>query len=998
MDDRWQQIERIYHAARGVEKSAREEVVAAACAEDPSLGDEVKFLLEKADQAGSFLQTPAIEVAAEALAKEKLLSDPRKPAFEPGFMIAHYRLAGKIGEGGMGEVYRASDTRLQRDVALKILPQAFARDAERMARFEREAQVLASLNHPNIAAIHGLEESSGIRALVMELVEGETLAERLGRIQPSPHGPSPQRRGRSGGAGSGEGSRGSLSAVDNTLHIAKQIAEALEYAHERGVVHRDLKPANVKITPEGMVKVLDFGLAKVLNPQESSAGSDPAHSPALSANATQPGMLLGTASYMSPEQARGLQVDRRCDIWAFGCVLYELISAQKAFEGETASDVLAAVITKEPDWNSLPATTPPSVQKLIHRCLVKDPRQRMRDIGEARIAIEETQSGSAFHPSPLQSGEGGPGKRDRVRASPLRRTLPWAIGGLLVATLITAALLWKFAAPTPQEFPVSFYISPPPKTTLREFGFNPGPVAVSPDGGQLAFSATDENGITRLYVRHLASEMSQVVAGTEDAAWPFWSPDGGSLAFFADQKLKTVNLANGNLEVLADSSCPDGGAWGPGGTILFTPRCQGPIYSISHLGGSPNPVTQLGSSEAGQHSPAFLPDGRHFLYVAGYGGSTSESVWMAAIGSSENQLVLKNAGYAQFASGHLLFFRENRVFAQSFNSSTGALAGDARAIVDAQTFSVSGNGVLAYQGGTMKGRLEWFDRSGNPLGSIGPVAEYQSARISPDGARILADIVDPTSNSWDLWSYPAGGGPGTRLTFGPGTKTFSVWSPDGRYIAYSCHSDGKLGICRKPADGSGQEEKLLTFNNSVSRANVVDWSPDGRYISFNRTDIEASNSVTWVLPLLGDRKPFKVAPVNAPQYDGVFSPDGRWLACFSFESGRSEVYVVSFPKSGGKFQISQNGGWLARWDRKGHFYFLSGGNRLMEADLTTSGASVHMTAIRPLFQLNLPSYPDPLFDVNGDGSRFLVITSAEPDVSGSIGVLLDWESRLKGKE
>ena len=369
---------------------------------------------------------------------------------------------------------------------------------------------------------------------------------------------------------------------------------------------------------------------------------------------------------------------------------------------------------------------------------------------------------------------------------------------------------------------------------------------------------------------------------------------------------------------------------------------------------------------------------------------------MGSLGSSKQELALKDASSPGFASGHLLFMRNSRVFAQPFDPVTGTLSGQATALGEAQAYSVSTNGVLAYQGGTLDGHMEWFDRNGNPLGSVGPVAVYGSVRISPDGKHILAEVDDQQINSVNLWSYPASGGVGTRLTFGPGDKAFSVWSPDGKYIAYTCQPDGKPGICRKPANGSGTEEKLFTFGNGISEPYVVDWSPDGRYLSLNEKVLKASRTEVLALPLLGDRKPFEVAPVSADQFGGTLSPNGRWLAYFSYETGRPEVYVVPFPGPGGKFEISQNGGWNDVWDKKGNLYFLSMGNRLMEANLTMSGGSVQVRAIHPLFQLNLPSYADPLFDVSADGSRFLVVTSADPDASRSIGLLLDWQSKLKG--
>jgi serine/threonine protein kinase len=887
-----------------------------------------------------------------------------------GTKLGPYEIVSPLGAGGMGEVYRARDTKLNRDVALKVLPESLAHDAERMARFEREAQVLASLNHPNIAAIYGLEESGPTRALVMELVEGQTLSEVVGARRAVP--------------------------LQDALPIARQIADALEYAHERGIIHRDLKPANIKITPEGIVKVLDFGLAKALDLDASSSASNISNSPTLTAAATQAGVIMGTAAYMSPEQARGKAADRRADIWSFGCVLYEMLSGKRLFEGETVSDTLAGVLKSDPDWNTLPTGTPPHIQELIRRCLVKDPKQRLRDIGEARIAIEEAISGVG-----ADGVRTVPEIREGAPRAPLRRALPWAVAGMLAVALIAIVFLWKLAAPAPQESPVFAYIPPPPNTTFRDFGFGAGPVVVSPDGKQLAFSATDENGVTKLYVRPLASNEAKAISGTEDAASPFWSPDGGSLGFLADEKLKTVNLANGNVQVLTDATvttCASGGAWSPSGTILFTPHgCEGPLNKISASGGNPSPATKLESGEFSHMSPAFLPDGRHFLYVSSSTDS-SRSIWMGSLESSEQKLILKDANSPQFASGHLFSIRDNRVFAQPFDPGTGKLTGQATVLADAQSYSVSGNGVLAYQGGTLKGRLEWFDRSGNPLGSVGPAAVYNSVRISPDGTRILAEVGDPQSNLTDLWSYPASGGPGTRLTFGPGEKEFAVWSPDGKYIAYSCNPDGKLGFCRKPANGSGAEETLITPGSGISEPIVVDWSPDGRYLSLNYKVIKASRTEVAVLPLAGDRKPFQVAPVNADQYAGNFSPDGRWLAYFSYESGRPEVYVVPFPGPGGKFQISQNGGWDIQWDKKGQLYFLSVGNRLMQADLAASGGSVQVKALHSLFQLSLPTFADPFFDVSADGSRFLVVTSADPNASRSIGLLLDWQSKLKGKE
>lgn len=991
MDERWKEIERIFNAAVELGPSEQAAFLKSACKGDELLRREVELLLAKAGQAGSFLETPALEVAARGLAKEEELMNPPMAELELGTVIAHYRVTGKLGAGGMGQVYRARDSKLQRDVALKILPQAMARDPQRMARFEREAQVLASFNHPNIGAIYGLEESNGIRALAMELVEGETLAEWIdGSVAP---GFSPA----SGGlkASTAQARRQGPIPIDEALPIAKQVCEALEYAHERGIIHRDLKPANIKVTPEGSVKILDFGLAKVLSPNGPPEALGLSSSPTANAAATELGMILGTAAYMSPEQAKGQPVDQRCDVWAFGCVLYEMLTGTRAFGRSTFTETLAAVINDEADMGRIPPSMPAAITKLIRRCLTKDLRQRLQAIGEARITIEEQQSG-------ISDGEVGPGLTDRIGSprSPLQRAAPWAIAGVASAALLVVVLLWKFAASRPQEFPAFFYISPPAGTAFRDFGFGAGPIAVSPDGTKLAFSATDENGLTELYVRPLASNATQAIAGTDDAARPFWAPDGRSIGFFADQKLKTVNLDNGNVQVLADAVedvCASGGAWSPEGVILYTPRgCNGTLSEIPASGGVPRPATHLESGALGQTSPFFLSGGRKFLFLSNSG--FTESIWMASLHSNAQRLVLKGAASPQFASERLLFIRNNHVFAQPFDPASGTLSGVAAAVTEAHAYSVSDNGVFAFQGGTPQGRLEWFDRRGNPVGTVGPVKEYWDAKISPDGKRILADVVDPETELSDLWSYPAAGGIGTRLTFTPGVHAVSVWSPDGKNIAYSCFPGGKAGICAEPSDGSGSEKTLLILGPEVFLSPVVDWSPDGRYISFDVRSANSPGMQNWIEPLFGDHKPFQVAPVNAAQFDGNFSPDGRWMAYFSYETGRPEIYVVPFPGPGGKYQISQNGGWDVRWDKKGRLYFLTMGNRLMEADLGTGGKSLQVEAIHALFQLSLPSYADPLYDVSPDGTRFLVITSADPNASRSIGVLLDWQAKLNGEK
>jgi serine/threonine protein kinase len=584
-------------------------------------------------------------------------------ALQAGTRLGAYEIISPLGAGGMGEVYRARDTKLQRDVAVKILPETMARDAQRMARFEREAQVLASLNHPNIAAIYGLEESNGIRALVMELVEGETLGERIAASRPltlpasrdtlSPQAgrggksndltPSPQGRGWSSGAGPGEGSRGSALATEDALPIAKQIAEALEYAHERGVIHRDLKPANVKITPEGTVKVLDFGLAKVLETQDTSTTTDIANSPTLSAMATQAGMILGTAAYMSPEQAKGQRVDRRADIWAFGCVLYEMLTGRKPFEGETISDVLASVIKTEPDWSAIPEPVPPSIQKLIRRCLTKDPKQRLRDIGEARITIEETISGVGEPFGLPREGEALP--YPQPPKSPLRRALPGALAavGFLLAAVLAVAYLFKSPAAPVQS--TQSLIAAPENVS---FAFEPpaGAPTLSPDGTRLVFPARDASGKESLWVRPLNSLTAQRLQGTDGGRFPFWAPDSRQLGFFQDRKLKKIDVTGGPPVLICDAPTGRGGAWSKDGVIVFAPQIRGAgLSSVPAAGGTPAAIAT--PKESGGPSsnrwPVFLPDGRHFLYLSGNlesPGTPKLGIHVGETGSNEQKFLL----------------------------------------------------------------------------------------------------------------------------------------------------------------------------------------------------------------------------------------------------------------------------------------------------------------------------------------------------------------------
>jgi hypothetical protein len=669
-------------------------------------------------------------------------------ALATGTKLGSYEVLAPLGAGGMGEVYRARDTKLNREVALKVLPEAFAQDAERMARFQREAQVLASLNHPNIATIHGLEESGATRALVMELVEGATLAERLSVAPVSPPATAMMT---------------SPLQPDEALAIAQQIAEALEAAHEKGIIHRDLKPTNIKITPEGAVKVLDFGLAKALE-GESPAG-DISNSPTLTAAATQAGMILGTAAYMSPEQARGKKVDKRADIWAFGCVFYEMLTGKKAFEGETTSDILAAVIRAEPDWIALPADAPQAIRRLLMRCLQKDPKQRLRDIGDARITIEETLSGSGAAPgfSPADSGAGlKAGATWTVGASPAqpwRRALPWALAAvLLIVALVAAGLLQQAQRPVER---MQFAI--PVQSEV-------GNLALSADGKMLTFVARDDaSGENMLYVQSVGSQNASLLPGTGGAYYPFWSPDDAFVGFFSNGKLKRVAIAGGAPQVIAGASFGRGGSWGSRGVIIYAPDTGGPLWRVNADGSNPAPLTDkvFVSKENSHRWPVFLPDGDHFLFWAGNFSRDIESrasgIYLSSLAAQEKKLLVVARSSPGYSNGHLYYSGDKQeLLAVSLDAGRAQISGAPLVVadhIDYQTsvlwaaFSVGGNDTVIYNtsSGATLSALTWYDRTGKELERVGEPGVLSNPSIAPNGDRVAVDIADMKADAVNIW-------------------------------------------------------------------------------------------------------------------------------------------------------------------------------------------------------------------------------------------------------
>lgn len=888
--------------------------------------------------------------------------------------IGQYEVICKLGQGGMGEVYRARDARLGRDVALKILPASLAQDGHSLARLEREARTLAGLNHPNIAVIYGLEEGEGLRALVMELVEGETLAEKIYGV-------------------TGSGTR-CLSA-EEALPIAKQIAEALEYAHERGVIHRDLKPANVKITPEGTAKVLDFGLAKVLNDQDSSGPVSAANSPTLSVMATQAGIILGTAAYMAPEQAKGKQVDRRADIWAFGCVFFEMLAGKQPFEGETTSDLLAAVIRGEPEWAELPEQTPPAIKRLIRRCLMKDPKQRLRDIGDARIAVEEVMSGGG-----LDAGKSGAsGIQQNVQASRVKRALPWALGS---AGVICAGLAgWLLFNPKPEPIVIRFNI-PAPDGEQFLYG---GEASISPDGRTLAFIAQAETEKPPvLWLRPLDSVTATPVAGTDGASAPIWSPDSQQIAFEAYGKLEKIARTGGAIQTLCDADFP-AGTWNSDGVILFVKK--GGIYRVPDTGGTATLVIspEQTRQEASLEFPQFLPDGRHFIFEGLKGGVGEDLIEVGSLDSkSVEQLGPANSDALYAPPGYLLYMDEGALMARPFNARTLSFTGEAVSVAqgvgvaagpDYGFFSVSSAGMLTYQRATTSStsQMSWFDRAGQKVGTVGQADIYSTPALSPDGTRVAVGVGDRGKS--DIWIYDLRRGTGSRLTFDSADDSNPVWVRDGSQILFTSNHAGQDDIYEKAADGLGGSQTI--FQSGDQPKYINDLTTDGRYAIYDDGG-HTGPSQLWILPLFGDRKPFAFIQGSFNAREGEFSPDGHYVAYASNETGRMEIYIQTFPQQTGKWQISAAGGEEPMWRRDGkELYFLAPGNKLMAVDVNATGPSLQAGIPKELFETQMIPvwYWRNIYFPSVDGQRFLVLAPAGEVQAPPITVVTNWTVTLK---
>jgi len=896
-----------------------------------------------------------------------------------GAQLGPFEVLAPLGSGGMGEVYRARDSRLGREVAIKVFPAAFSADEDRLRRFEQEARAAGMLNHPNILTIYDIGTHDGYPYIVAELLDGEELRVQMNR------GPLPVRQ---------------------ALDYAQQITLGLAAAHEKGITHRDLKPENLYVTADGRVKILDFGLAK-LKRQPVHGGVNSETPTALVSPTTNPGTVIGTVGYMSPEQVLGEEADHRADIFAFGLILYEMLAGRPAFEGASAVAVMSAILRDEPpELVESNDKIPPQLDRLVRRCLEKRPERRFHSAHDLGLALEvlSATSGSRLEAqSAALSGAAKTQAEARGPRLPNRKRLVWiAITALLLLAALPFVIAYIQRAPLTTRAVRSF-ILPPEKSIFNFVGLNAGPVTVSPDGRRLAFVASASEGRNLLWVRPLDALSAQQLAGTEGAFHPFWSPDSRFLGFFADGKLKKIDAAGGPPITLCEAPMGRGGTWNLNGVIIFAPNNTGALHRVSASGGASSEVTKLDEArgELSHRWPCFLPDGRHFLYL-GRGSILSEgetaAICVASLDSQGSKLLLRANSNTAYTQGHLLYLREGALLAQPFDAKRLETTGDAFPIAEQiqhipalgrGVFSVSENGVLAYQTGSATGNLQltWFDRSGKPLGVLDDPAPNANPKLSPDGKRLAVVITDPQTGHPDIWLYELARGIKTRFTFDPAGEREPIWSPDGSRIVFTSNRKGHFDLYQKSANGAGSEELLLESNFDKAPSS---FSPDGRFLLYSAVDPKTKADL-WVLPLGGDRKPFPFLQTEFTESFGQFSPDGRWIAYRSDESRGGEIYVAPFPGPGGQRQVSTAGGRQPRWRGNGkELFYLSPDDKMMAAEVNGQGATLEVGAVRPLFEARQSVTGGFLYDVTGDGQRFLINAAVEQKASSPIILVQNW--------
>jgi serine/threonine protein kinase/Tol biopolymer transport system component len=883
-----------------------------------------------------------------------------------GTKIGPYEIVAAIGAGGMGEVYRARDTRLGRDVAVKVLPASLSANADRLRRFEQEACAAGTLNHPNILVIHHIDTHDGSPYIVSELLDGETLRERISGT------PLAQRR-----------------AID----YASQIARGLAAAHEKGIVHRDLKPDNIFVTKDGRLKILDFGLAKLTQVDGSHSQSE---IPTRRVD-TGPGVVMGTVGYMSPEQVRGKPIDNRSDIFSFGAILYEMLSGRRAFRGESTADTMSAILKEDPpDLSATNQNVSPALERLVNHCLEKNPESRFHSASDLAFALEAISTAAPVS-SQTVTAVAAPSGRERII-----KFAPWIAAAIFALAFLVTLLSYVRRSPSsePAAINTRFLIPPPEKATFLD-----APL-ISPDGHRVVVRTRDASGKISLWMRPLDSLEAQPLAGTESGRWPFWSPDSRSIGFFAAGKLKKLDVSGGPAQTLGDAPLAVGGTWNRDGTIIFGRNPGECLFRIPATGGTPTPATVFdkSSNELAEGWPYFLPDGRHFLYGARYVQQEKTGIYVGSLDSKETRFLFNTGSAVAYAPpGYLLFVRDGILMAQAFNPERLQLNGGAVVVVEQVDFdqdfalgmfSVSQTGVLVYSSAKsfQNTQLVWFDRTGKQIGTVGEPARYGDIRLSPDGKHVALLRSDTDSGKHDIWSIELTRDIFSRLTLDPTGANSPLWSPDGSRIAFSSRTEGgAFSLYQKFASRMGEDELLLNWPKPIL---ACDWSPDGRYILF-RTQPREKGSPLWLVPLFGERKPEPFWPTDFDEENGRFSPDGRWIAYASNESGKFQIYVRSFPASSAAWQISNDGGGHPRWRRDGkELFYVSPDKKLMAVEVNESAGTFEVGLTKPLFEIGIVSEPSPSnYDVTADGQRFLVNTNVEKNVP--VTVVMNWTAKLK---
>jgi eukaryotic-like serine/threonine-protein kinase len=889
--------------------------------------------------------------------------------------LGPYQILDAIGAGGMGEVYRAKDTRLDRTVAIKILPTHLSRDPVRKQRFEREAKTISSLNHPNICVLHDVGGQGGFDYLVMECVEGETLAKRLQK------GPLP---------------------LEQVLKYGMQIADALDKAHRSGVVHRDLKPGNIMLTTTG-AKLLDFGLAKPMAPLASLATLTAAK---LESAVTEQGTIVGTFQYMSPEQIEGEELDGRSDIFSLGTVLYEMLTGKKAFEGKSQVSVASAILEKEPaPISSVKPTTPPTLNHAIRRCLAKDPEERWQTARDLALELKwVVETGSEA---------GTPGRFAPARSIGWR--LGWAGAAVAALALFGLALfvIGYISHPTAQVQTVRASITPPADAAFTVSSSVAGTMAISPNGRMLVFTAEAKNNIPLLWLRSLDSLESRPLSGTEHAFAPFWSPDSKWIAFFSTNGLlKKVEASGGPVETVCAAQFGRGGTWNQDGLIIFAPNIAQPLFQVAATGGTPVPITQLDAArqEVTHRWPQFLPDGKHYLFFVRAGESSATGLYVGKVGSGERQKVLSISANALYAPpGYLLFGRGDTLMAQPFDATNIRITGEPTVTTHEVSlniasnflnFSVSQTGLLVYSSGLLgSGRqLVWYDRQGKLLSRLGSPEYISWPQISPDGQRLAIRLLTQPAGSFDIWVYDLTRGVHTRMSFGALTAFAPVWSPSGKQLAYAHSSQQAPGdhMYLLNPDGTGKEEALEQPIMDALGNYPSSWSPDGQILLFDHQDKAGKFSI-WVLPFNGARKPSTFVESQFNSQMGMFSPDGHWVAYVSGDSGIDEVYVAPFPGPGARVQVSSGGGSEPRWRRDGQeLFYLSPELKMMAAQITATAGDLRVGSVRTLFVVTpIGGVSGYLYDVTADGQKFIISQDFEHTSTVPLTIVTNWAAELR---